>query len=71
MPDTRMARYVHYDCMDDEKLICTYADMGIGPAVVFDGAGFVNADLLRAFIADLTTAADWLAAEVSAHRGDR
>lgn len=65
MPDTRLARYVHHDMQDDEKLICTYADIGLGPAVVFDGAGFMDADRLRAFIADLTRAADWLAEEIT------
>jgi hypothetical protein len=60
MADTRMDRYVHYDMQDDEKLICTYADLGLGPAVVFDGAGFMDPVRLRAFIEDLMKAADWL-----------
>lgn len=60
---TQIARYVHYDCQDNEKLIAAYDDIGVGPAVIFDGAGFTDAAKLRAFIADLTRAAEHLPEE--------
>jgi hypothetical protein len=49
-----------YDCQDELRLIASYADIGVGPAVIFDGAGFTSAKQLRAFIDDLTEQADWL-----------
>jgi hypothetical protein len=60
MADTRIASWQHADCRDDRMIIATYADIGLGPAVLFDGGGFLDVARLRAFIADLTTAADWL-----------
>lgn len=59
-PDTRMASWQHADMQDNLMIIGTYADIGLGPAVVFDGGGFLDATRLRAYIADLTAAADWL-----------
>ena len=60
MPDP-VLRHVHYDCQDDQKIIAAYDDIGIGPAVVFDGAGFTDPDKLEAFAQDLSKFADWLA----------
>jgi hypothetical protein len=60
MPDTRITSWQHADCQDDRMIIATYAEIGLGPAVLFDGGGFLDIARLRAFIADLTTAADWL-----------
>ena len=60
-PATRLVnRAVHYDCRDDERVIAAYADIGVGPAVVFDGGGFTDPARLRAFVADLSAFADWL-----------
>jgi len=53
-------RAVHYDCQDDEKVIAAYSDIGVGPAVVFDGGGFTDAARLRAFVTDLEAFAEWL-----------
>lgn len=49
-----------YDCKDDLKVMAAYEDIGVGPAVVFDGAGFTSALQLNAFIDDLTEMAGWL-----------
>lgn len=57
-------RTVHYDCQDDQKIIAGYRNIGIGPAVVFDGAGFTDPDKLEQFAQDLSRFADWLAAEI-------
>lgn len=65
MPDTRMHSWEHEDAQNDLLVIATYADIGIGPAVVFDGGGFMDAEKLRAFAASLNKAADWLAAEAA------
>lgn len=63
MADTRMASWTHYDCQDDQKIIAVYADIGIGPAVVFDGGGFMDPEHVRAFARDLAAAADQLERE--------
>jgi hypothetical protein len=63
MPDTRMQSWRHHDARDDLTTIALYADIGIGPAVIFDEAGFTDPGALRAFAADLMTAADLLEAE--------
>lgn len=56
-------RLVHHDCQDDEKLIVAYRDIGVGPAVVFDGGAFTDPVKLRAFAKDLIGMAVWLAVE--------
>jgi hypothetical protein len=54
-----------YDCQDDLKRLASYEDIGVGPAVVFDGAGFTSPVQLRGFIAMLSEHADWLESEVA------
>lgn len=53
-------RAVPHDCQDDEKVIAAYADIGAGPALVFDGGGFTDPASLRGYITDLTTGCEWL-----------
>lgn len=62
MPETTTAArlWVHHDMQDDQKLIACYEDIGIGPAVVFDGGGFNDPQQLRRFATELQVAADWL-----------
>jgi hypothetical protein len=60
MPPEQVFRGEFYDCQDDLKLIGSYADIGVGPLVVFDGAGFTSPKGLRGFIQTLTEQADWL-----------
>lgn len=59
-----------YDCKDDLKLMASYADIGVGPAVGFDGAFFTSPKALRAFIRDLTEQADWLDRVAAQQTGD-
>lgn len=66
---TLVSRVEHADAMDNEKLICAYKDIGVGPAVVFDGAPFSDAERLQAWIDDLQAACDWLAMETGVERG--
>lgn len=70
MSDTRLYSWRHHDAQDDEATISLYADVGIGPAVVFDGGGFTDHVALRAFAFDLLTAAFWLTKETAAQGGE-
>jgi hypothetical protein len=53
-------RFEHADARDDVVIIAAYDDLGIGPAVLFDGGGFMDPGRLRAYASDLLKAADWL-----------
>lgn len=57
------ARWEHEDAQNDLKVIAVYDDLGIGPMVLFDGAGFLDPAQVRAFAADLNAAADRLEQE--------
>jgi hypothetical protein len=66
MPDSpaqeqnQAARWIHHDAQDNQTMIACYRDIGVGPAVVFDGGAFTNAVSLRAFVRDLEAACEWL-----------
>lgn len=66
MPDTRMQSWHHEDVQNNLLVIAAYADIGIGPAIVFDGGGFTDAECLRSFARDLREAAEWLDKETEA-----
>lgn len=51
----------HYDAQDNEINAATYRDIGVGPAVVFDGGAFTDPTKLRDYILELEIMADWLA----------
>jgi hypothetical protein len=63
MPDTRMQSWEHTAANGDRVLIAAYANIGIGPAIVFEGGAFMNSFALRAFARDLLAGADWLEKE--------
>jgi hypothetical protein len=60
MSDTRMQSWEHEAANGDRVLIAAYADIGVGPAVVFEGGAFTEPVALRAFARDLLNAGDWL-----------
>lgn len=49
-------RWEHEDAQNDVKVIAVYEDLGIGPMVLFDGAGFLDPDQLGGFIESLQAA---------------
>lgn len=61
--DTRMASWEHESANGDRTLIAAYANIGIGPAIVFEHGVFMDSDALRALARDMLAAADWLERE--------
>ena len=45
MPSTQKASWTHHDAQD--IVIGCYSDIGVGPAVVFDGGAFTDVAALR------------------------
>lgn len=49
----------HFDVQDNQVAIGCY-EIGVGPAVVFDGGAFTDPDVLRAVAAELLRGAEWI-----------
>jgi hypothetical protein len=57
MSDTRLESWVHHDAQDDRVVVALYADLGTGPAVVFDNGCFTDPQALVGVAEALLSAA--------------
>lgn len=63
MSPAQVQAWTHHDAQDDEIIVACYDNIGVGPAVVFNGGGFTDPETLWALVASLAAAAEWLQGE--------